>query len=220
MEHLKKQKPNLKFFYFLIPFLLYVAYAVGRLEGEMISIDNVLEKVNLALSTPWPPRITFLTLKVLIALFLIWGIGILYYIGNFRNLIPGLEYGSAHFADPLKVSERLADRDESKNKILSENVRMSIDTRKTGLNNNVTVIGGSGSGKSFHYVLPNGMMATTSMILTDPKAELYHKLGAVLEMQGYRVIALNLIDMDESDSYSSPRDAGVSGDRPEPDRHG
>ena len=79
---------------------------------------------------------------------------------------------------------------------------MSIDTRKTGLNNNVTVIGGSGSGKSFHYVMPNGMKGDTSMVLTDPKGELYHKLGNILELKGYRVIAFNLVDMDNSDCYN------------------
>ena len=126
-----------------------------------------------SLTHPWPMRFTLLTVKALLILLLIWGFAVIWYVGNYRSLIPGLEYGSARFADLKQVNEKLKDADDSKNKILSENIRMSMNTRKTGLNNNVTVIGGSGSGKSFHYVLPNGIRGNTSMVLTDPKSGEY-----------------------------------------------
>lgn len=61
----------------------------------------------------------------------------------------GKEYGTARFADIRMVNKALADKDESKNRILSNNVRMSTDTSVTGLNNNMLVIGGSGAGKTF-----------------------------------------------------------------------
>ena len=202
MEHLNKRKPNLLFFWFLLPFVVYGGYAIGKMEGEQISIDNVRAVLLYSLTHPWPPRFTMLTAKAILILFLAWIFSVIWYVGNYRSLIPGLEYGSAKFADPKQVNERLEDPDETKNKILSENIRMSIDTRRTGLNNNVTVIGGSGSGKSFHYVMPNGMKGDTSMVLTDPKGELYHKLGNILELKGYRVIAFNLVDMDNSDCYN------------------
>ena len=202
MEHLNKRKPNLLFFWFLLPFVLYGGYAVGRLEGDQISIENIREMLLYSLTHPWPMRFTFLTVKALLILLIIWGFAVIWYVGNYRSLIPGLEYGSAKFADLKQVNEKLEDTDDSMNKILSQNIRMSINTRKTGLNNNVTVIGGSGSGKSFHYVLPNGIRGNTSMVLTDPKGELYHKLGNILELKGYRVIAFNLVDMDHSDCYN------------------
>jgi type IV secretion system protein VirD4 len=157
MEHLNKRKPNLLFFWFLLPFVLYGGYAVGRLEGDQISIENIREMLLYSLTHPWPMRFTLLTVKALLILLLIWGFAVIWYVGNYRSLIPGLEYGSARFADLKQVNEKLKDADDSKNKILSENIRMSINTRKTGLNNNVTVIGGSGAGKSFHYVMPNAM---------------------------------------------------------------
>jgi len=202
MEHLNKRKPNLLFFWFLLPFLLYAGYAVGKLEGEQITISNLQEMLLHSLTHPWPPAVTLLTFKAILILLLIWGFGIIWYVGNYRSLIPGLEYGSARFADPKQVNAKLKDADEMKNKILSENIRMSIDTRKTGLNNNVTVIGGSGAGKSFHFVLPNGYAGSTSMVLTDPKMELLGKLAPTLELKGYRIVQLNLIDMDQSDGYN------------------
>ena len=149
MEHLNKRTPNLLFFWFLLPFVLYGGYAVGRLEGDQISIENVREMLLYSLTHPWPMRFTLLTVKALLILLLIWGFGVIWYVGNYRSLIPGLEYGSARFADSKQVNAKLKEADEMKNKILSENIRMSIDTRKTGLTNNVTVIGGSGAGKSF-----------------------------------------------------------------------
>ena len=41
MEHLNKRKPNLLFFWFLLPFVLYGGYAVGTLEGTKINISNM-----------------------------------------------------------------------------------------------------------------------------------------------------------------------------------
>ena len=36
----------------------------------------------------------------------------------------------------------------------------------------------------------------------SPKGELFHSLGSVLELKGYRVLAFNLVDMDSSDCYN------------------
>ena len=164
MEHLNKRKPNLLFFCFLLPFVLYGGYAIGKLEGTKVTISNLQDILLYSLTHPWPPRFTILTVKAVLILLLVWGFAVIWYVGNYRSLIPGLEYGSARFADPKQVNVKLEDEDESMNKILSENIRMSNNTRKTGLNNNVIVIGGSGAGKSFHYVMPNAMLGNTSMM--------------------------------------------------------
>ena len=58
------------------------------------------------------------------------------------------------------------------NIILTNEVKMSLNTRQTRKNLNVMVIGGSGSGKSRFYVKPNLMQANTSYVCTDPKGEL------------------------------------------------
>ena len=130
MEHLNKRKPNLLFFWFLLPFIFYGGYAVGKLEGEPISIENIREMLLYSLTHPWPPRFTLLTVKAVLIFLLIWGFAVIWYVGNYRSLIPGLEYGSARFADPKQVNEKLKDEDDTQNKILSENIRMSINTKK------------------------------------------------------------------------------------------
>ena len=102
------------------------------------------------------------------------------------------------------VNKALADKDESKNRILSNNVRMSTDTSVTGLNNNMLVIGGSGAGKTFFIVKPNimQMMLNNSFIATDPKGEIARATANMLKKNGYNVKVLNLIDMAKSDGYN------------------
>ena len=85
--------------------------------------------------------------------------------------MPGKEYGTSKLANVKQIGKILADKEEGKNRILSQNVRMSLDTRKTKLNNNVLIIGGSGAGKTFYEVKPNLMQMPDkcSFIVTDPK---------------------------------------------------
>ncbi len=123
MEHLNKRKPNLLFFWFLLPFILYGGYAVGKLEGERISIENIREMTLYSLTHPWPPRFTVLTIKAVLILILVWVFAVIWYVGNYRSLIPGLEYGSAKFADPGRVNEKLEDAD----------VRVELDLRNEKL---------------------------------------------------------------------------------------
>ena len=116
--------------------------------------------------------------------------------------MPGKEFGTAKLADVKQVNKILADEDDGKNRILSQNVRMSLDTRKTKLNNNVLVIGGSGAGKTFYEVKPNLMQMNSSFIITDPKGEILRSTGQLLKDNGYNVKVINLLEMDKSDCYN------------------
>lgn len=88
------------------------------------------------------------------------------------------------------------------NIILTNDVKMSLNTRQTRKNLNVCVIGGSGSGKSRFYVKPNLMQANTSYVCTDPKGELLRATGKFLSEQGYEIRVFNLIDMAHSNNYN------------------
>ena len=116
--------------------------------------------------------------------------------------MPGKEYGTSRLADTKQVNRVLADKDEGRNRILSQNVRMSLDTRHTKLNNNVLIIGGSGAGKTFYEVKPNLMQLNTSFIATDPKGELLRSEGEMLKNNGYNVKVINLLEMAKSDCYN------------------
>ena len=78
------------------------------------------------------------------------------------------------FSDKYKKQKPFV---KDNNIILTNDVKMSLNTRQTRKNLNVMVIGGSGSGKSRFYVKPNLMQANTSYVCTDPKGELLRSTG-------------------------------------------
>lgn len=90
----------------------------------------------------------------------------------------------------------------SKNMVFTKDVFMSMDTRKTRRNNNVLVIGGSGTGKSRFFVKPNMLQANASFVITDPSGELLETMGGFLEQEGYEIRVFNLVQMEHSNSYN------------------
>ena len=125
------------------------------------------------------------------------------YVTSRKNYMPGQEFGTAVFADPKKVAKQFADKDEHNNLILSQNVRLSMNTRKTRRNLNVLVIGGSGAGKTLFMVKPNLLqLSRASQIITDPKGEILRCCGGMLKAHGYRIRVLNLVEMEQSNGYN------------------
>lgn len=88
------------------------------------------------------------------------------------------------------------------NIILTKDVKLSLDAHQHMLNLNVLVIGGSGSGKTRFYALPNIMQMNTSYVVTDPKGEILEKTGKMLEDAGYKVRVFNTIEMEHSNNYN------------------
>jgi len=185
-------------------FTIYVSYVLNGVWNTNGDIVLILNKFNAAIKNPFGHYYNANTLRAVIYGSLIYGMAVLMYVTNRRNLMHGKEYGTARFADIRMVNKALADKDECKNRILSNNVRMSIDTSVTGLNNNMLVIGGSGAGKTFFIVKPNimQMMLNNSFIATDPKGEIARATANMLKKNGYNVKVLNLIDMAKSDGYN------------------
>lgn len=76
---------------------------------------------------------------------------------------------------------------------------------KTRMNRNVAVYGASGSMKSRAYVRNAVFQCVArgeSLILTDPKSELYEDMAVYLETQGYTVKVFNLVSPENSDSWN------------------
>lgn len=63
----------------------------------------------------------------------------------------------------------------------------------SGMNNNDLIIGCSGSGKTGGYVIPNIRRCHGSMVVTDTKGQLYHRLSKELSDAGYKVYLLDFI---------------------------
>lgn len=91
------------------------------------------------------------------------------------------------------------------NIILSEKVKVSTDSRQTQLNNNICVIGCTGSGKSKSIIEPDMLNAfERSFIVYDPKRELYDQYSPLLESRGTKIYELNLTDPKQSDVAFDP----------------
>lgn len=185
-------------------FTIYVSYVLNGVWNSNDNIVEILNNFNVAIKNPLGHYYNADTLRAIIYGSMIYGMAVLMYVTSRRNLMHGKEYGTASFADIRMVNKAIADKDKNKNRILSNNVRMSTDTSVTGLNNNMLVIGGSGAGKTFFIVKPNimQMMLNNSFIATDPKGEIARATANMLKKNGYNVKVLNLIDMAKSDGYN------------------
>ena len=185
-------------------FTIYASYVLNGVWSSDENIVEILNRFNIAIKNPLGSYYNANTLRAVIYGSLIYGMAVLMYLTSRRNLMHGKEYGTARFADIRTVNKSLADKNEWKNRILSNNVRMSTDTSVTGLNNNMLVIGGSGAGKTFFIVKPNIMQMAPdgSFIATDCKGEISRATAYMLKENGYNVKVLNLIDMAKSDCYN------------------
>lgn len=86
--------------------------------------------------------------------------------------------------------------------ILGQDQYYSLDSYKTKLNNNVLVVGTSGSGKTRSIVTPNLLQGVGSYIVSDPKGNLYRKYKDILESMGYEVKKLDFTEPTHSVHYS------------------
>ena len=96
--------------------------------------------------------------------------------------------------------------------ILAQAHALSCDTRQTGLNNNMLVIGPSGAGKTRNVLKPNLLQMNASYIVLDTKGTLCREVGPVLATHGYRVQRLNFADLD--DTATMPKDVEQCGYNP------
>ena len=118
-----------------------------------------------------------------------------------KNVRPKAEHGSAkkgNLADAQKISSTEPLRDI----ILSKNIRLDMNTRNTNLNDNVLVIGDSGSWKTMSYVKPNILQMHSNYIVIDPKGGVVEEVGNALREGGYDIRYLNLVNMDQSMGYN------------------
>ncbi len=87
-------------------------------------------------------------------------------------------------------------------RILAENISVSNDSYKTGLNGHDLVIGGSGAGKTTGYVCPNLNHPDGSIVIQDTKGKLYQKYHKSLEDKGYKVYLLDFVNPEKSYGYN------------------
>ena len=113
-----------------------------------------------------------------------------------KNEYTDFEHGSSDWS---KNGEQYQILSNKKGIILAEDNYLPVDKRG---NVNVLVVGGSGSGKSASYSIPNAYQMLGSYVFTDPKGELYDKTAGYLRANGYEIKVLNLVRPQYSDGYN------------------
>ena len=199
-----KKKPSLIFILVGAVLSGYLGYLINGAWVEGIAFNDFMNKFNEVCAVPFANYYNSNTVKAVAIALGIYAMAILMYYTSQRNYMPGKEYGTARFENPKQVNKILADKDENFNRILSQNVKMSLDFRRLKLNGNILICGGSGAGKTFYEVKPNLMQMphNCSFICTDPKGEILRSCGQMLKDNGYNVKVINLLEMDKSDCYN------------------
>lgn len=94
---------------------------------------------------------------------------------------------------------------EKERVILGENCCYSSDSNETGLNNNVIVCGGSGSGKTMSIAEPRLIETkTSSLIATVSKRRIVNKYIPLFKKRGYEILDLNFVNPLESTCAYDP----------------
>lgn len=118
-------------------------------------------------------------------------------------------YGTAGFLNPKEAGQVLdfvPDLRKHHGTILGEvDGRVVCIPEKTRFNGNLAVYGASGSKKTRAFCVNMILRCAarkSSLVICDPKSELYEKTSAYLRDQGYTVRVFNLVTPASSDSWN------------------
>lgn len=204
------KKTNKTGFIFLLFVSIFLFYFGNRIAALYLKLEGtVLEKVQEAtdiilIDIGSNPFYISTEQQALIAGAVVFILSFLIYLSSMtgrNNFLVGKEHGSATWGTQKDIAPYV-DKVFERNMLFSATERMSLDTRKTFRNNNVMVVGGSGSGKTRFFVKPNLMQLHSSYVITDPKGSLLNETGKMLENAGYKIKVLDLINMNKSDKYN------------------
>lgn len=182
--------------------LLTIYLAVLIAPAVTDNLFTTLENLNGVLEDPLHLHICDKTGKVVLVFLCVEFVAFSYWFAARRNTRQGKEHGSARIKDPDQAGKRFADKDYLKNRILTQNLRISVIGKAIKLSLNTLVIGGMGAGKSFYTLIPNLLQGNTSFVVTDPSKELVRKTGWFLKhIQHYDVQVFDLEDPESSLKY-------------------
>lgn len=195
----KKETPYGVFFFVLVVFLVFGYFLSGLFIIPDASLENFKENLLYVFMHPlgnWNDK----TPIMFAAAFILWLLLISYYMYYYRNFQMEMEHGDALWLDVGKACRELADTEEKYNRVLSDNLRVSL--RGSLSNNNMLVMGSSGSYKTTSLMHQNLLQFTGSYVVLDVKGDTQRKLGRAMQEQGYAIHSLNLKNPEISDRYN------------------
>ena len=192
---------NTQWLFLALPVMWIGAGLASGYEDGM-TVFEVLGRFSQWADHPFLLRWTPYTLKFMLGALVVYAFAIVLYISSKQNRRPGEEHGSAHWGDARQLDRKYRDKDPKRNAILTQNLRMSVNSRQHFRNLLQIVVGGSGAGKTRYIVKPNIYEANASYISTDPKGELARDSIPLLLREGYTIKVFDLVDPERSDCYN------------------
>ncbi len=191
----------------IMPFTcsLYQLKLLKQANSNADSVNEFIKIFMWAISNPFAGykaifkyKLIFSYLKSLFGFTIIYGFIVAI---GFIRVMPkhrydNIEHGSSDWSEHGEQYQILSKKSGI---ILAENNYLPLDKRG---NVNVLVVGGSGSGKSASYSIPNAYQLLGSYVFTDPKGELYDKTAGYLRQNGYKIKVFNLVHPQYSDGYN------------------
>lgn len=183
----------------VIPVIWLALLTAPYLAG---GLPEILRKLPNAINHPYHIRLCGDSVKTVLIFMSAYGLGIGVYTSTRKNYRRGEEHGSAVWGSAGAINKKYRGKKRDGDKIMTQHVRVSYNSRKHKRNLLTVVVGGSGSGKTRFYAKPNLMQANTSFVVLDPKGENLRDTGHLLEEKGYEVRVLDLISMEKSHCYN------------------
>ena len=189
------------FYGIVIAGCVYLGFFLGSILHPDMTLYTLIPALKEQMAHPLEIRMTAYTPYAMAGVFLTAFLHLMVQKTNRKNYRFGKEHGSARWAEAAMLTKQLGDK-ANYHRILSQNLRLSMNARKTMRNNNVFCIGGSGAGKSMFLIKCNIMEMQGSFAATDPKGELLGSAGNYLRENGYQIKVFNLINPKESNKYN------------------
>lgn len=186
----------------LIP-VIWFAVILAQEYSKPIDWSVYFENVHRAVYHPFDLYWTDHTLASIGACCIGYALIVLVWLSEPSRFRSGIEHGSARWAKVSEINKIFEDKkDKDNNFIITDNALLGMDVYRHGANLHMLCIGGSGQGKSRYVLIPNVLQSNCNYFITDPSGELLRATGEFLKTQGYDVRVINLVNMDESDSFN------------------
>ena len=198
-RYVKKKTPWLAFALLLVGFLL-LGYLISGLYAAPAELKgNYNAQLMWAVMNPVKAANSKTPAWIGIG-FIGWFFFVNYYMVHYRDFHDDMEHGDEDWLDPVKASKELSDKEDKYNRILSENVKVSLRGKLS--NNNMLIVGSSGSFKTTSIMHQNLLQMGASYVVLDVKGDTQRKLGNRFKEAGYKIYSLNFKNPEKSDRYN------------------
>lgn len=201
MNRYEKKETPVSVFAALLVFLLICGYYIsGIFKLPGLTLGNVEEKLYYVIAHPFYNWWNHKTIVIMLLAFFVWIILITYIQYYYRDFHMDIEHGSADWLSPEKACSELKDSELRHNRILTQNVQVSL---VQGLsNNNALIIGSSGTYKTTSFVEQNLLQFDSCYVMLDVKGTTMRNLGNAFLQAGYTVRALDFKSPEKSNCYN------------------